>query len=220
MRYDLYGRGLSEHPTDVDFSPDLYDTQLRELIAADGWDGPLHLVGLSLGGAISIEYAARHPEQVASLALFDPAGLPVALRLLAVPLLGEYLMKVAGDRTIRATLIRNFHDPRLVPEFEKQNLPLMKLRGFKYSQLSTLRHMPLNSMRERYELVGSRGTPVLLFWGRQDRIVPFANAAATQEAIPQTQLVVVEECGHTPNYEKPAVVLPPLLEFLRKASAS
>ena len=75
-------------------------------------------------------------------------------------------------------------------------------------------------MRQRYELVGSRDTPVLLFWGRQDRIVPFANAALTQEAVPQTQLVVVEECGHTPNYEKPAVVLPPLLEFLRNASAS
>ncbi len=223
MRYDHYGRGLSDRPTDVDYDLDLYDDQLRELIAAAGWTEPVHVIGLSMGGAIAIEYAARRPDRVASLGLFDPAGFPIdmpfATRLITLPMIGEYLIKTVGGPTIRKNLARNFHDPELLPEFEERYLPQMDIEGFKYSQLSTLRHMPLNDMRERYEMVGRTNLPVLLFWGRQDRVVPFANAALVQKAIPQTQLVAVDECGHTPNYEKPEIVIPPLIAFLRKASA-
>jgi len=218
LRFDLYGRGLSDRPTDVDYDPDLYDTQLDELLGALGWTGRVHLAGLSMGGAIAIEYAARRPQRVASLVLFDPAGFPVnmpaAARLLTAPLLGEVLVHIFGDRVIRQNLGKNFHNPSLLPAFIERFEPQMKIVGFKYAQLSTLRHMPLSEMADRYRAVGKTDIPVLLVWGRQDRVVPYANAALIQRAIPNCRLLTVEECGHTPNYEKPQDVIPPMLDFL------
>ncbi len=218
LRFDLYGRGLSDRPTDVDYDQDLYDAQLDELLAALGWTDRVHLTGLSMGGAIVVEYAARRPQRVASLVLFDPAGFPVtipaAARLLTAPLVGEVLVKVFGERVIRQNLGKNFHDAGLLPAFIERFEPQMKIEGFKYAQLSTLRHMPLGDMADRYYEVGKTGIPVLLVWGRQDRVVPYSNAALIQHAIPSSQLLTVEECGHTPNYEKPQAVIQPMLDFL------
>ncbi len=222
LRYDLYGRGMSERPTDVDYDPDLYDRQLVELLDAIGWDGEVHLAGLSMGGAIVIEFAARRPGRVASLTLFDPAGFPIEMpfvtKLIRIPVVGEYLMRIAGDTAIRDNLRTNFFDQSLTPAFTERFLPQMRIDGFKQAQLSTMRHMPLGAMQERYRAVGETDLPVLLFWGREDAVVPYANAALIQEAIPQAKLVTIDQCGHTPNYEKPAAVLPPMIAFLRAAS--
>ncbi len=222
LRYDLYGRGFSDRPIDVDYDQDLYDEQLRELLDFVGWRGAVHLAGLSMGGPIIVEFAARRPQHVASLSLFDPAGFPVNLpataALIKVPLIGDYLMRVFGDRTIRNNLQSNFYDQSLVPDFAERFLPQMKLRGFKHAQLSTLRHMRLTDMEDRFRRIGELGLPVFLVWGKQDAVVPFANAARLRALIPQTRFLAVEECGHTPNYEKPDEVLPPLIDFLRSAS--
>ncbi len=218
LRYDHFGRGLSDRPTDIDYDVDLYDRQLRELLRAVGWGGKVHLAGLSMGGAVVIEYAARHPEEVASLTLFDPAGFPIDMPatagLIRVPLLGEYIIKTFGDRFIRQNLGSNFYDKSLVEEFSNRFVPQMRFKGFKYGQLSSLRHMPLTDMAERYREVGRGAIPVLLVWGRQDEVVPFANAELVRQAIPHLELLVVENCGHTPNYEKPEAVIPTLVRFL------
>jgi pimeloyl-ACP methyl ester carboxylesterase len=57
---------------------------------------------------------------------------------------------------------------------------------------------------------------VLLFWGRDDKTVPFAYSADICAAIPQIQFHAVDDCGHIPHYEKPEVVNPILLEFLNE----
>jgi len=218
LRYDLYGRGMSARPSDIDYDLDLYDQQLVGLLEAVGWDGEVHFAGLSMGGAIVVEFAARRPDRVTSLTLFDPAGFPIEMpfgaKLIRIPMLGEYLMRVAGDAAIRDNLRTNFFDQSLTPAFTERFLPQMKIHGFKQAQLSTMRHMPLGSMQERYREIGRTNIPVLLFWGREDAVVPYANAALIQEAVPQARLVTIDRCGHTPNYEKPGAVLPPMIAFL------
>jgi pimeloyl-ACP methyl ester carboxylesterase len=55
---------------------------------------------------------------------------------------------------------------------------------------------------------------VLLFWGKDDKTVPFKHSDDIRAAIPQTQFHAIDNCSHIPHYEKPDEVNPILLEFL------
>ena len=70
---DLRGHGLSDPSGTLEYAVEHYAEDLAALVAALGWRRFL-LVGHSLGAAAGIEYAARHPERVAGLALVDPIG--------------------------------------------------------------------------------------------------------------------------------------------------
>ena len=56
--------------------------------------------------------------------------------------------------------------------------------------------------------------PTRIVWGREDRLVPFECAGLYQEAIPGSDLVVIENCGHVPQVEKPDEFVRAALEFL------
>jgi pimeloyl-ACP methyl ester carboxylesterase len=45
--------------------------------------------------------------------------------------------------------------------------------------------------------------PTLVVWGRDDLVVPAADAAGFTERIPHAELVVFEDCGHVPMAERP-----------------
>ena len=74
----------------------------------------------------------------------------------------------------------------------------------------------LDSFVNTYRHVGEMNEPVLLFWGRKDRMVPFEYSNDLRATMPNAEFHVIENCGHIPHYEKPEEVNPILLEFLRK----
>ncbi len=59
--------------------------------------------------------------------------------------------------------------------------------------------------------------PVLLVWGRRDRLVPPAGARRVLAARPETRSVVLDGCGHCPQLDDPARVADLLLEFADEA---
>jgi pimeloyl-ACP methyl ester carboxylesterase len=59
----------------ADYSLDLEVDALVRVVDADGLD-TFHLVGYSGGGAVSLDFAARHPERLRSLAIYEPARQP------------------------------------------------------------------------------------------------------------------------------------------------
>jgi pimeloyl-ACP methyl ester carboxylesterase len=107
-------------------------------------------------------------------------------------------------------------DQRIVEYFQNQYKIQMKFKGFKSAILSTIRNGMLESFYETYARVGELKKPTLLFWGRQDKTVPFEHSQSVMQAIPHAEFHVIENCGHIPHYEKPEVVNPILLEFLSK----
>jgi pimeloyl-ACP methyl ester carboxylesterase len=218
LRYDLYGRGFSDRPTAVEYGPDLFDRQLLQLIERLKLRTPLTLAGVSMGGAISVIFAERHPELVNGLILVDPAGfpmpVPLAVKLLQVPGLGEVLIRLLGDRSIRAGMASNFLDPSLLPDFARKFSVQLQYEGYQRAQLSTLRNMPLQALEESYRAVGAAGTPVLLVWGRADTVIPFETSQKVKAATPQAELLAVDRAAHTPNYERPELVNPAILSFL------
>jgi pimeloyl-ACP methyl ester carboxylesterase len=66
-----------------------------------------------------------------------------------------------------------------------------------------------------YEALGKMDRKVLLFWGRNDNTVPLEHSQILCAAMPNVKFHIIEDCGHIPHYEKPDIVNPILLEFLK-----
>jgi len=220
LRFDLFGRGYSDRPR-TNYGIELYLRQLRGLLDALELRQPICLAGLSMGGVVSVAFAARFPERVAKLILVDPAGAkPIArtpaLRLLQAPLLGELILGLGGDKFLLDSMAADFFDPALIRHFLERYKPQMKIKGFKRALLSTIRNNMLGDFSETYRRAGMQNTPTLLLWGRDDATVPFAHSALVAKFIPRAELRVIENTGHIPHYEKPGEVNPILLEFLSR----
>jgi pimeloyl-ACP methyl ester carboxylesterase len=57
--------------------------------------------------------------------------------------------------------------------------------------------------------------PLLVVWGRHDRMVPVGHGQALVDAVPGASLEILEACGHCPQIERPDLLLPLLDSFLR-----
>lgn len=218
LRYDLYGRGYSDRP-DVSYDQELMDQQLLELLDALGIQ-KADLVGLSLGGAISVVFTARHPDRVQKLCLIDPVGLPrkadFQARLEQTPILGELIMAFWGGKRLVSNLAGYFYGPSDFEDLEQAFLEQMEYLGYKRAILSTRRSGIRTGALEAYRRVGQLPHPVLLIWGREDRVVPFELSQTVRDLIPRAEFHPIDQAAHIPHYQYPEIVNPILLEFLMR----
>jgi pimeloyl-ACP methyl ester carboxylesterase len=222
LAYDNYGRGFSDRP-DADNDTALFDRQLSELLASQGVDEPINLVGYSMGGAIATYFTAHHSDKVAKLGLIAPAGFPVhtpfVAKLLTVPFLGDWLMALVGKGTLLERIAEPENQGRAIPDLARRYEVQMQYDGYLRSLLSTLRHYPLNDMEAEYGSVGAAKIPVLAIWGDEDPVVPPANATYLVQAIPHAKIVWVAGGTHAVTYSEPEFVSAALVEFFKDSSA-
>jgi pimeloyl-ACP methyl ester carboxylesterase len=225
VRYDLLGRGYSDRPR-ARYDLELFDHQLRDLIRALALEVPVDIVGLSMGGAIAVGFTDRHPASVRRLVLIDPAGYstkgPRGTGILQVPLLGEILMATVGRRLLMSSLasdVKAENHQRMAEELSelaRRYRIQTQYNGFWRALLSTIRHGPIRGMAATYARVGRHDRQVLLIWGREDRTVPFGLSEEVCKAIPRAEFHAVEGAAHAPHLERPDVVNPILIDFLKR----
>ncbi len=220
LRYDLFGRGFSDRPR-RDYNLDLFVNQLADLLDAFRFTRPVNLIGLSMGGLIASAFTVRHPEHVNKLILIDPAGvksiaLTPMLKAAKMPFVAEAVLGLIGGESLIENAAKDFFDPALVEHFKAQYKTQMEYKGFKRAILSTIRNGMLDSFIDVYQTLGKLNKRVLLFWGQTDAAVPFEHSQVLCEVIPNVEFHMIENCGHIPHYEKPEIVNPFLLDFLRK----
>ena len=61
--------------------------------------------------------------------------------------------------------------------------------------------------------------PTLIVWGERDRVVPLAQARDAVGRLRRARLVVIPDCGHLPQIERPELFLEALGSFLDGPSA-
>jgi pimeloyl-ACP methyl ester carboxylesterase len=181
-------------------------------------------MGNSMGGALAVGLAARHPELVTALVLVNPA-VPRPRRnrrnvvrvarfaAIGVPQIGRPIMEgraraLGPTRLVDQTLRVVMHDPRrLDPDVRAEMITQAEERvGYPESSRayaeaagSLFRYLA-HPMRD--DLAAVRA-PTLLLHGEQDRLVPVAFARAVAARRPEWQLEVYDECGHVPMLEYP-----------------
>jgi pimeloyl-ACP methyl ester carboxylesterase len=221
LRYDLFGRGLSDRPK-ISYDKALYVRQLAELMDAVEFS-QADLVSLSMGGVVAAEFAYRFPKRVGKLVFISPAGfdlgLPLSVKLLYVRGLGELLFEgldLFGSGTILASMFKDFYNPsqQTLDAFSERYLEQMNYPGFKGAILSSLRTGMLDEDLNLFLRVGESGKPVLLIWGEQDRTVPFRHNKTFRKLVPQAEFQAIENSGHIAHFEKQEIVNPALIRFL------
>lgn len=222
---DLSGFGYSEPPPDGDYTVAAHAGTVIEVIERLN-DGPVHLLGNSMGGAISVVVAARRPDLIRSLTLISPA-LPqytamrgsIHLPVLALPAVGERLLDkfLQTDPAWRAqgTVDACFADPsrmsaqrmaESVAEVERRDeLPhardafLKSLRGL----LATYRD---SSDQRPWRLAEQVACPTLVLHGRRDKLVDAKGADRATRHFNNVRVVVLPDCGHVAMMEHPEEV--------------
>jgi pimeloyl-ACP methyl ester carboxylesterase len=205
LAFDLPGFARSDSPART-HTPDDYVALLDRVIAGR-FTGPVTLVGHSMGGALAIAYAARHPERVRRLALFDVAG---------VLYFRDYARRVVDARlAARGDLL----DP---------------LRRFAYA-LFRVGTKPF-AHKEIHELPIGDGpavafagydfgadlraikAPVMLGWGARDVAAPERTRALLRYWLRPTKDVTYAASGHVPMRSEPAAVAGDLLAFMAEGT--
>lgn len=182
------------------------------------------LIGHSLGGGVTLQFAIQFPEKVEKLVLVNSAGLGkdahLMLRLPTLPLIGEWLSRPSRKGTAQV-LKESVYDPAFVTdELVEFSYQRAAQPGAQQSFLSTvrtlgslrgLRNDVLSSIVDNLNIVTA---PTLIIWGQQDRILPVAHAHVAEEKIANARLHIFDRCGHCPAEECPEAFNALVLEFL------
>jgi pimeloyl-ACP methyl ester carboxylesterase len=214
LRYDYYGRGFSDRP-DVPYTQALYVRQITELLDALH-ETSVDLVGLSLGGSIITSVADAHPDRVRSLIYVDPSFRSPEPAPAGSAAVWSFLTAIFTERGWADEQVGDFLHPERFPGWADRYRIQMQYRGFRRARLAELTANADVDQRDEVARVGQHARPVLVIWGRQDPVVPFAESAELLQAMPRARLVTVDDAGHLPQLEQPAVVNAAILDFLRQ----
>jgi pimeloyl-ACP methyl ester carboxylesterase len=215
LRYDLYGRGWSDRPA-VDYDGALFDAQLGELLDSLAVAGAVDLVGLSFGGFVTAHFTNSFPERVHSLTLVDPVAESAKLpSVLEMPVIGPWIWQTTRVPRMAEGQSADFLHPERFPTWADQYRPQMRYKGFGRALLSSAITSSRTNYDSLYAGVTATRTPVLLIWGREDTVVPFALSEVVRRSIPSLEFFPVDSAGHLPHIEQARLVNARLLTFLR-----
>ena len=206
-RPDHPGFNRSDDDPSVDSVLDLAFTYL-DLLDALGLDR-VHLVGHSVGGWTAAQLAVLASGRVSKLVLANPAGL-------RVPVAAPDIFTLSPVET--ASLLNHQADVRgaAVAAAEQIAADPELFQRFLRNRIATA-HLAWNPYLHDPKLAGRLHritAPVLIIWGAHDQLLPLACAHQWQSALPGVGLEIIDDAGHRPPAEQPAVFASLVKEFL------
>ena len=206
---DLPGHGDSDKPVSLDYDPLATVDFTSRLLDALGVQ-KASLVGNSAGGLVATMFALEHPEGTGRLALVAPGGLGRQiswfLRLMSVPAIGEFLYH-PWTYHLMGINKRVFHEPSSVPDgVLTETARVHALPGSIRATLRFLRSsINLKGVRPEWQVLDrlpQLAAPLMCLWGEQDNIIPVSHSSLIKNAIPQSLVLTLPQCGHWPHIEK------------------
>jgi pimeloyl-ACP methyl ester carboxylesterase len=173
------------------------------VIRREAPEGPIALVGASIGGWLALLWALEHPERVRIVILVNGVALSV----------GSGVVNMLPESREQARrMMDSLTGPSAPPsaDFLLDDLA----RRSPESPLARL-------MRSSYapwrldERLGEVRAPVVLIWGDQDELLPISYAEEVERRLRDARLERLPGCGHVPARECPALLLPKLEAALR-----
>ncbi|MDA0264548.1 MAG: alpha/beta hydrolase [Chloroflexi bacterium] len=211
-KYTVYypshpGYGKSERPDWLETIPDMacFYTWYLETLGLEG----VRTIGFSMGGWIASEIAAMCGHSFSKLMLVGAAGVkPNNSEITDI-----FIISPAQ------VLDLMFHDPAQAPEYQavygKDPTPEEAMAAESNREMAVrlcwkpYMHDPrLTSLLKRVSI------PARMVWGKNDRIVPVECGEIYQRTIKGSDLVVIDNCGHSPQVERPDDFIKTALEFL------
>jgi pimeloyl-ACP methyl ester carboxylesterase len=222
---DLPGFGDSPPRPDRGYSIAAFAQTVATLIERRG-RGPVHLIGNSLGGAVSVKLAARRPDLVRSLTLISPA-LPdsrprldlLRFPLLSLPRVGGWALSkfntIPAEQRVWNVMTTCYFDASTVhpARLAHEVAELARRDTFGYADeamlgcvrtltTETLRTGPRAPWRDAARI----SVPTLVIYGSHDRLVSPRAAGRAARVFRDSRVVVLPRTGHVAQMEHPAAV--------------
>ncbi len=172
--------------------------------------GKVHVLGNSLGGHIAQLYTMKRPDRVKSMTLTGSSGLFESAMGSSFPKRGnyEYIKK-------KAELV--FYDPAIATkELVDEIFDIVNNRNKAIRIVATAKSAVRHNLGDKLHEIK---TPTLLIWGQQDEVTPAWVGEKFHELIPESELHMVEKCGHAPMMERPGEFNRVLEDFLNRVEA-
>ncbi len=204
---DYPGHGFSE--LEGRLTPQSLEAALYEVLDALNV-GPAIFVGNSMGGALALGHARARPENTSGLVLVSPAGAhssPAEWR----ELRATFGMSSRADAV--AFLDRLYHrTPRLMSVLAHE-FPALMSRPAVQDLLAAAKNEDLPSPSDLAALT----MPVLLLWGKSERLLPASHLAHFRRHLPpHARIEEPEGYGHCPQYEDPIGLTQRIVHFCQE----
>lgn len=210
---DLVGFGFTERPPGVRYDLRTWTDQLLGFLDAVGFERA-SIVGNSFGGAIALSLAARHPDRVDRLVLMGSVGVSFPIT--------EGLDAVWGYQPSFEAMRRILDYFAYSRDLVDDELAEVRYRasiqpGFQESygaMFPAPRQRWVDAMVTPDEQIAALPHRTLVVHGREDQVIPLANAHRLLELIPHAELHVFGRCGHWSQIEHTDAFNRLVLDFL------
>ncbi len=218
-----YGKSSKEiHSGKMEFYADV----LKELMDKLNIDKAT-IAGHSMGGQIGIVMALKYPDRVKSLILAAPAGFEsfnAGQKQWFRDVMTVDLVKLTNTQTIRANVVYNFYNMPDDAEFMiTDRIAFRGAKDFENYCYTVVRSV--NGMVDQpvIDFLDKVNQPTLILFGENDNLIPnpFLNPGKTEEIakigaskIPNNKLIMIPQCGHFLQFEKPDVFNRVVIDFL------
>jgi 2-hydroxy-6-oxonona-2,4-dienedioate hydrolase len=167
------------------------------------------LIGNSLGGWVAAAYALEHPERIERLVLCDAAGYAELAKTMDPRAMSA--LHLASREDIRYLGPLTFRDERFYRDIDaifKQRMTA----GDNYTVGQFLESMVRGDdvLDNRVRMINR---PTLVIWGRNDKLIPLSFGERFHQEIANSQLQIIDNCGHIPQLECPTEFSAAVLQF-------
>ncbi|PJZ45896.1 alpha/beta fold hydrolase [Leptospira brenneri] len=201
---DLPGFGESDKPEGISYTQEAQADRLNQFAEALGLEH-FHIAGNSMGGGIAGIFAAKYPNKVKTLILFDNAGIksPTPSEMQTIEMAGNPspLLLTSPedfDRLISFTFVK----PPYLPSFLKTYFANKSFanRDWNASILKQIRKEGYFLEKELEEIK----SPTLVIWGKEDKVIHHSVTEVLKKKIKtKLEIVILENMGHAPMIEDP-----------------
>lgn len=219
-----YGKSSKEiHNGQMEF----YADKIVELMSKLGIE-KANIAGHSMGGQIGMVMSLKYPEKVSKLILVDPAGFESftgGQKQWFRDVMTVDLVKLTNTQAIRTNLVSNFYNMPEDAEFMVTDRIAMRgAKDFENYCYAVTRSVHGMVDQPVIDFLDKIKQPTLIFFGENDNLIPNSalNPGRTIDIakigaakIPNNKLIMVPECGHFMQFEKPEVFNKEVLDFLK-----
>lgn len=206
---DLIGFGHSDKPL-VDYTTDFFSDFLGNFLQKLRIK-KTHIIGSSLGGQITAEFASKNQDLIKNLVLVSPSGIMKH----STPALDAYVMaalypNLEGAKNAFEMMAGSTREisQKVIKDFVKR----MKLPNAKMAFMSTL--LGLKNADLITKSLKKITVPTLIIWGEDDPVIPVKYADEFVSSMQDCRFYMMDNCGHTPYVDDPTRFSQLVLDFL------
>lgn len=212
LTYDCRGHGASDKPTGP-YTVELFADDLADLLDHVGWPSAL-VAGASMGGSISLAFAAAYSQRVDALGLIDTtawygADAPEKWADRAAKAQREGLQALVGFQQTRW-----FSDGFREKHPETVDASVATFLNNDVAAFAATCHM-LGAFDQRSALA-RLSMPVAIVVGEEDYATPVPMAKAMHDSMPNSSFQIINGARHLTPLERPDVIADVLARLLSK----